>query len=407
MYYLIGEKLSHSYSKEIHNGQGFGYELKELKSEELDEFLKNKDFDGLNVTIPYKKTVLPYVVQSDFVKSVGAVNTVVNRNGTLYGFNTDVIGLIKALDEKGIDVSGKKVLILGSGGASRAALKAVEILKGESVVISRRGENNYDNLYLHYDADIIINTTPVGMSPNILGRPVDLAYFKNLKGVMDLIYNPDKTQLIMQAEKLGIKWQNGLSMLIWQALASEELFCGNATDESDIVLHKRPDLFLKNIVLIGMPFSGKSAVGLELSLLTGFEFIDTDLLIEARGESIRDIFLRGGETEFRKIEKEVILKVSSLSKKIIATGGGAVLDGENVDRLKQNGVLVLLERNVLPEELEGRPLAKSVEEYNALKSEREKIYNAAKDYTVDNDSDVTSVAEKILKKVGVYENFSS
>ena len=196
-------------------------------------------------------------------------------------------------------------------------------------------------------------------------------------------------------------------MLTWQALASEELFCGNANDESDIVLHKRPDLFLKNIVLIGMPFSGKSAVGAELSLLTGFEFIDTDSLIEARGESIRDIFLRGGETEFRKIEKEVILKVSSLSKKIIATGGGAVLDGENVDRLKQNGVLVLLERNVLPEELEGRPLAKSVEEYNALKSEREKIYNAAKDYTVDNDSDVTSVAEKILKKVGVYENFSS
>ena len=407
MYYLIGEKLSHSYSKEIHSGQGYDYELKELKREELDAFLSGKKFDGLNVTIPYKQAVLPYVVQSDFVKSVGAVNTIVNKDGILYGYNTDVWGLIKALDEKGIAIDGRKVLILGSGGASKAAQKAVEILNGKSVVISRQGENNYDNLYLHYDANVIINATPIGMSPNVVGQAVDLSDFKNLEGVMDLIYNPDKTQLIMQAEKLGIKWQNGLSMLIWQALASEALFCGKANDERDIVLNKRPDLFLKNIVLIGMPFCGKSAVAEKLSEITGFEFLDTDSLIEERGESIADIFARGGEKEFRRIEKEIILEVSATSKKIIATGGGAVLDAENVYRLKQNGVLVLLERDELPEELSGRPLAKNEKEYLALKAKREKIYQSAKDYTVKNDGDISDVAETVLKKVGVYENFSA
>lgn len=407
MYYLIGEKLKHSYSKTIHNGQGFEYELKELDRGEVGDFLTSRNFDGLNVTIPYKESVLPYIEKSKLVESVGACNTIAKRDGKLFGFNTDVFGLKKALIEKKIEVNGKKTLILGSGGASKAAVKAVTELGGNPIVVSRKGENNYDNLFLHYDAGVIINATPVGMSPDCDGRILDLKPFKNLDGVMDFIYNPDKTPLIMQAEELGLKWQNGLSMLIWQALASEELFTGKAKDETEISIDKRPNLFLKNIVLIGMPFSGKSTIGKELSRICGFEFVDVDEEIERQGKTIPEIFASGGESEFRKIEKTVIREIAKKSQKIIATGGGAVLDGENVYNLKQNGVLVLLNRDGIPSDLNGRPLVKNSDDFAALKEKRKNYYMAAQDVIVSNDKDVGAVAREILKKVGLDENISS
>lgn len=407
MYYLIGEKLKHSYSKTIHNGQGFEYELKELDRGEVGDFLTSRNFDGLNVTIPYKESVLPYIEKSKLVESVGACNTIAKRDGKLFGFNTDVFGLKKALIEKKIEVNGKKTLILGSGGASKAAVKAVTELGGNPIVVSRKGENNYDNLFLHYDAGVIINATPVGMSPDCDGRILDLKPFKKLDGVMDFIYNPDKTPLIMQAEELGLKWQNGLSMLIWQALASEELFTGKAKDETEISIDKKPNLFLKNIVLIGMPFSGKSTIGKELSRICGFEFVDVDEEIERQGKTIPEIFASGGESEFRKIEKTVIREIAKKSQKIIATGGGAVLDGENVYNLKQNGVLVLLNRDGIPSDLNGRPLVKNSDDFAALKEKRKNYYMAAQDVIVSNDKDIGAVAREILKKVGLDENISS
>ncbi len=395
MYYLIGEKLKHSFSAVIHRKQGYDYDLKEIPPDGLAEFFGKREFDGLNVTIPYKTECIKYLdVISPLALSVGAVNTVVNKGGRLYGFNTDAAGFYLSLKRKKIELS-RKVLILGSGGASKAVRAVCEKVGAKSVVISRSGEDNYGNIDRHYDADIIVNTTPVGMYPDCEKLVLDIEPFKNLKAVCDLIYNPYKTPLLIEAEKRGIAWQNGADMLTLQALASEKLFDG-ADSEDDVKIDSFESLRMQNISLIGMPFCGKSTVGISLAEKLGRKFVDIDAEIEKAGYSIKEL-IASGEDVFRKTESEFIKKYAFESNLVISTGGGVVERQINVDRLRQNSNVVYLKRSLLPETFENRPLAQNIEQYENLKKRRAPLYEAAADITIDNDSSVDDTVDKIIK----------
>ena len=262
---LLGRKLGHSYSPQIHACLGdYSYTLFEKEPEEVADFLKSGDFTGLNVTIPYKKTVIPYLDElSPAAKKLGAVNTVVRReDGTLFGHNTDYFGFASLLKRSGLDVAGKKVLVLGSGGASNTVTAVLTGLGAEAVVISRSGENNYENLQRHEDAAVIVNATPVGMYPNTGVSPVDLKRFPMLEGVLDVIYNPARTQLLLDAEAFQIPCANGLWMLVAQAKESAEYFTGKSIDDAVIAkIYGTLAAQMANIVLIGMPGCGKSTIG--------------------------------------------------------------------------------------------------------------------------------------------------
>ena len=396
----IGKKLTHSFSKEIHALLAdYRYDLIELAEGEIPDFFARKDFDALNVTIPYKQTVIPYLDEiSGEAQRIGAVNTIVNRNGRLLGYNTDYFGMKALLQKAGIGVAGKKVLILGTGGTSRTARVVCEDLQAaEILVVSRQKRENaitYEEALAHHtDAQVILNTTPCGMYPDCDSSPIQLDPFFRLEGVMDAVYNPLKTNLILQAEQRGAKAIGGLYMLVMQAVAAVEIFLDTTieSDEADRVyakIHAQKE----NIVLIGMPGSGKSTVGRMLSL-PGFSFTDTDEEVEKRcGMTIKDLIHEKGEAFFRDLEAAVIRDVSSTGGQIIATGGGAVLRPENVKSLKRNGKLYFLNAHVNRlQASDSRPLADTKEKIEALYRERLPIYRAAADVTV---ADMAAAAEE-------------
>ncbi len=394
-YGLIGEKLGHSFSREIHEKLGrYPYELREIPQGELGVFLTARDFAGINVTIPYKTDVIP-------------VNTIVIRGGKLYGDNTDVRGLIALIRRMRPDLSGATVLILGTGGTSRAALAAAKALKAKTAIrVSRTGRDGaltYEAAYRDFaDADFLINTTPVGMFPHAGSSPVDLSRFPRLTGVVDAIYNPLNTRLLLDAREHGIPAENGLYMLVAQAMKSAELFTGkpigdDVTEEiyAELLFEKR------NIVLIGMPGSGKSTVGRILSDKLGRPLVDTDEEIVRRaGIPITEIFKAKGEPAFRDLESAVIRDVSDTGGKVIATGGGAILREENLAALRANGVLVYLDRplgDLLP--TSDRPLANQAEKIRALYTVRRPLYEGAADLTVPVDTTPENIALTIMEKL--------
>lgn len=359
---LLGRKLGHSYSPAIHAQLGdYQYALYEKEPEELEEFLLHGDFHGLNVTIPYKKAVVPYCTSlSETAQLLQSVNTLVRRSdGSLYGANTDYDGFAYLLGRSGMEVAGKKALVLGSGGASVTVCAVLAKLGAQPVVISRTGENNYENLARHADAQLLVNTTPVGMYPHNGTAAVDLSLFPHLAAVYDLIYNPARTALLLQAETLGIPAFGGLAMLVAQARRSSELFQDTPISE-DVLLSIQRSLRsqMENIVLIGMPGCGKSTVAAQLGTLLGREVLDSDTLIEETAHmSIPEIFAAEGEMGFRRRETEALSTLGKRSGIILATGGGCVTQPENYALLRQNSILIWLQRPLEALPTEGRPLS--------------------------------------------------
>ena len=397
---LLGRKLGHSYSPQIHNLLGdYSYILFEKEPEELENFLKNGDFSGLNVTIPYKKEVIPYLSElSPTAQKMGCVNTVLRRSdGTLYGHNTDYFGFTSLVRHAGLSVAGKKVLVLGSGGASNTAVAALKDLGASPVVISRSGENNYQNLHRHTDAAAIVNTTPVGMYPNTGVSPIDLALFPNLEGVLDVIYNPARTQLLLDTEKLGIPRENGLWMLVAQAKEAAEVFTGGKiSDEVIEKIYRELSHQMKNIVLIGMPGCGKTTIGALLAEKLGRTLADADeKIISLAGKSIPDIFAQDGEPTFRDWETKALAELGKQSGLVIATGGGCVTQKRNYPLLHQNGYLVWLERDcsVLP--TDGRPLSQA-NDLGKMYAARKPLYEAFADIRVENAGTPEETVQKIL-----------
>ncbi len=405
-YGLIGEKLSHSFSKPIHESiADYTYEIKEIPRDDLDLFMKEKDFCGINVTIPYKESVTPYL---DFIdesaRKIGAVNTVVNRDGKLYGYNTDFRGMKMLIEKQGLSYEGKKVVILGSGGTAKTARTVAESLGAKEIItVSRRGKVNYENLLsLHGDCDYIINTTPCGMYPDTDESAVDVSLFKNLKGVTDAVYNPLKTQLCLDCERQGIECECGLYMLVAQAVIASGLFIGKELDVKKVTdeAYERILSEKRNIVLIGMPGSGKTTVGKALAEKLGKSFIDTDVIITQEYGCISDIFTEKGEDFFRDIESVAVKKVALQNGLVIATGGGAVLRQENVEYLKHNGVLFFLDRpvaDIIP--TEDRPLSRDSEALRNRYEERYDIYLSSCDEKIDIDGNVNNAVSKITEKL--------
>lgn len=363
---LLGKKLGHSYSPQIHSYLAqYSYTLFEKQPEELASFLRSGDFTGLNVTMPYKKDVIPYLdALSERARVLGAVNTIVKRkDGTLIGHNTDFFGFQSMVKRSGLQVRGEKVLVLGSGGASATAVAVLQALEANVIVISRSGENNYENLHLHADASVIVNATPVGMYPNVGVSPIDISLFPALEGVLDIVYNPARTQLLLDAEARGIIAENGLWMLVAQAKESAEWFLDHKIpDEKIREIYQKLCFQMQNLILVGMPGCGKSTVGRLLADKTGKRFVDADLCIaEKAGMSIPEIFRTSGEEGFRQIETAVLADLGMQSGLVIATGGGCVTRKENYPHLHQNGRIIWLQRDIASLSTDGRPLSQGAD----------------------------------------------
>lgn len=397
---LLGKKLGHSYSPQIHSYLGsYDYMLFEKQPEELASFLRSDSFSGLNVTIPYKKDVIPYLDSlTDRASALGAVNTIVRQqDGTLIGHNTDYFGFQSLLQRSGLNVAGKKVLVLGSGGASATAVSVLNEEATEVIVISRSGSNNYGNLSQHADASVIVNTTPVGMYPDVGIPPLDLSLFPNLEGVLDIVYNPARTQLLLDAEKRGLVAENGLWMLVAQAKESAEWFLGKKIPDDKIQqIHSVLQKQMENIILIGMPGCGKSTIGQILADRLHKKFIDADIEIERlSGITIPEIFARSGEQGFRMLETDVLSKIAKESGYVIATGGGCVTKAENYALLHQNGRIFWLQRDLERLATDGRPLSQAgrlMEMYQI----RKPMYEAFADYVVDNNGSLNNSLSAIL-----------
>lgn len=398
---LLGRKLGHSYSPEIHSYLGdYSYELFEREPEKVGDFLKNGDFTGINVTVPYKKDVIPYLDElSERAKKLGAVNTIIRRNGKLIGHNTDYFGFEMMLRRSGLTVSGKKVLVLGSGGASNTAVAVLGAYGANVIVISRSGENNYDNLHLHADAALIVNTTPVGMYPHTGISPIDLDLFPKLEGVLDVVYNPARTKLLLDAEDRGIVTDNGLLMLVAQAKEASEWFTGTSISDDKInEIHTILRSKMENIILIGMPGCGKSTVGRALAEKTGMQFVDADAAItEKAGRSIPDIFAESGEAGFRAIETEVLEDLGKRSGLVIATGGGCVTQERNYPLLHQNGRIFWLTRDIAKLPTDGRPLSQA-NKLSDMYQRRKSMYERFADAVIDNDGSIEDTVAAILAK---------
>lgn len=439
-YYLLGEKLSHSYSAVIHSFFGLDYSLRELLPEKLSEFVKSRKFDGLNVTIPYKKSIVPLLDEVDGIaEKTGAVNTVLNKNGKLIGYNTDYYGMKYALEAAKITLKGKDVLILGSGGAGIVAEKlAIDEGAASVEIVSRNGKLNYENIYDREKTQVIINATPVGTFPFADGAACDVSRFKNLEGAFDCVYNPFRSKFVLDAEKIGARACGGLTMLVAQAIYSEKIW-GEATggiadgsaektadetfETADGTAEKTADItadgtaetadcenkirvvlgeVLKretNISLVGMPGAGKTTVGRILAEKLGMGFRDTDEEIEKiAGESPEKIIEKYGEERFREIETEVAESVSSLRGVVIATGGGTILREKNVEKLRSCGVVIWLGRDLNLLAQNNRPLSKNMP-ISRLFKQREEYYVAASDKKIENDKAAEKTAEKIITEI--------
>ena len=397
---LIGEKLGHSYSRIIHEKLSeYDYELYSLEKDELDSFMKGRGFSGLNVTIPYKQAVIPYCdILTPLAERLGAVNTIYfDEKGQMVGANTDYYGFEKAAADAGIDFQGKKVLVLGRGGASKAVLAVSEDGGAEEVVLTGRD----CDLSSHRDAEIVVNATPVGMYPNNGKSLIDLNDFPNVTGVIDLVYNPLCTGLIQQAEELSIPCANGLSMLVSQAMKSAELFTGREAfceKSSEILKELKSDII--NIVLIGMPGCGKTTIGKELAKLTGKTFIDTDQEIEkSEFSSIPELFRTFGEKYFRDVESRIAEKTGKKSGCIVATGGGIILRKENMDAFSQNGIIVYIDRNVENLATDGRPLSKDFAALREMRKKRMPLYLKYSDIQMESSGNPADTAENICSAV--------
>lgn len=408
-YGLLGEKLGHSFSKEIHALLAdYEYELRELSADEMEELFHKKDFKAVNITIPYKQTVIPYLDEiSERAKKTGAVNAVVNRGGKLFGDNTDFAGMRALALHAGADMKGKKVLVLGTGGTSNTACAVAEDLGAKEVFRVSRTKKDDAVTYgeaaeKHSDAQIIINTTPVGMFPKTDASPIDISAFPQLETVLDAIFNPLRTELVLDAQKKGINASGGLYMLVSQAVYASALFLGKDADE-----RKTDEVYRKilnekrNVFLIGMPSSGKSSVGRKLAELTGMPFEDTDAtLVEKFGEPIADFIRKNGEKAFRDAESKVIAKAAEKTGSITATGGGAVLREENIRKMKKNGITVFLDRDLfLLTATSDRPLSSTKEALERLYNERFPIYEKAADVTVKSNDEIGAVAQAVRKEL--------
>ena len=418
-YGLIGGKLGHSYSKEIHEAfADYRYELQELSPEELGAFLAARPFRAVNVTIPYKEAVIPDLGEiSPHAAAAGAVNTIVNRDGRLFGYNTDLYGLTALIRHAGIDISDKKVMILGTGGTSKTAqVVSREMGAREIVIISRNkkeGVFTYEEASkAHKDTQILLNATPAGMAPNEDGMPIDLTNFPDLSGVIDVIYHPIRTNLVLEAEKRGIPASGGLYMLAAQAAESAALFTGMIHEEGqgtpgirERILEMTENAYRKvllekeNLVLIGMPSAGKSLAGRLVSGMTGRPFVNTDDLVEEKlGEPIPGFIRREGEAAFRAVEREAVREAAKLCGYVIATGGGAVLDAENVRALKRNGKLIFLRRRLeILQPMADRPLSDTPEKLAKMYEARRPVYENAADAVAEGCEDPEETARAVLR----------
>lgn len=404
VYGLLGRTLRHSYSPQIHALLGdYEYRLFEVEPQDLEAFLKKREFGGINVTIPYKKDVLPYLSGiSDNAKRIGAVNTIiVKEDGGLYGDNTDYDGFLCLVQKSGFQVKGKKALVLGTGGASLPISAVLSDLGAREVVfISRSGENNYQNLSRHADTDLIVNTTPVGMYPNNLKAPLSLSEFPNLSGVLDIVYNPQKTKLILDAERLGIPAYSGLLMLVAQGKRAAELFLGHDIPDSETDrIFKKLSTEMQNIVLVGMPGCGKTTVGKALAEQLNRPFFDADEeILKRTGKSAEAWIEACGEAVFRQKETEVLESLCKQSGTVIATGGGAVTVLENADILRQNSIVFFINRDVSALPVEGRPLSKATA-LSEMYEVRLPMYRRVCDYEIAADGSVEAVVRRILEEL--------
>ncbi len=403
-YGLIGEKLGHSFSPEIHACIGnYPYELTELAPDAVASFLEKREFSAINVTIPYKETVIPFCDEIDeAARAIGAVNTVVNRGGKLYGYNTDFAGLKALIEHTGVDPKGKKVLILGTGGTCKTAVAVLRAMHAAEIVIAgrtpREGVVGYNAL--PYDAQMLINTTPCGMYPNIDGFAADPADFPKLQAVIDVVYNPLRTDLLQRAEGLGIPHCGGMLMLATQAIRAAEHFFDKTIDSTRAQqIVRQVENIKTNIVLIGMPASGKTTVGRSVAEALGRPFIDADQeLVKTVGRSIPEIFEQEGEAAFRRYEAQTIRKLSGRNGCVIATGGGAILSTENIRYLKKNGRIYFLDRsleNLMP--TADRPTASSVEAMQTRYRERYPLYLKTSDRHIHANAGIAQVANMIIE----------
>ena len=400
---LLGEKLSHSYSPRIHAELGdYEYLLCEKAPEEVGDFIRHGDYAGMNVTIPYKKTVLGLMDElSPTARATGSVNTVIRRKDqSLFGDNTDVYGFTRLVEKSGANLKDKKVLVLGSGGSSLSVVHALNQMGARPVVISRSGENNYTNLSLHADARAVVNTTPLGMYPENGRQALSLTLFPHLEAVLDLIYNPARTALLLEADELGIPAENGLYMLVMQAKKSSELFTGVKIDDAKAEkVYSTLESEMKNIALIGMPGCGKSSVAEKLALLTNREILDCDGEVEHRsGLSAEKFILGRGETEFRKLETEILRDFSKRSGCILSTGGGCVTVEENYRLLKQNSFTVWLKRDPALLPTDGRPISRA-EGVKALYAKRAPLYRRFADAEIEVGESTEETARAVLKAI--------
>lgn len=404
-YGCIGEKLTHSFSKDIHSRLfDYDYELCEIPRDKLKEFMLKRDFKAINVTIPYKQDVIPYLdFVSDTARSIGAVNTVVNRNGKLYGYNTDFAGMTALIKRQGIELTDKKVLVLGSGGTSKTALAVAHSMGAREVYrVSRTGRDGCisygDALSLHRDAQIVINTTPCGMYPNIFAQPIDIDDYPCLEGVMDAIYNPLCSNLVVAAKQRGINATGGLYMLVAQGVFAAEHFLDMQIEKSEIErVFSEIEAEKKNIVLTGMPSSGKTTIGEILAKELNMQFLDCDKeIVKRQGMEISQIFKLLGESGFRDIEAQVIAELSANQNCVISTGGGAVLRHENIILLKGNGRIYFIDRPLVDlTATDDRPLSSNAQDLKKRYEERYEIYCDTADKRIENISTALVAAQKI------------
>lgn len=405
---LLGQRLSHSLSPQIHAYFGdYAYELIEKEPEELPQFFAACPYQGLNVTIPYKTAVLPYCDDLDPVaERMGSVNTIRFINSRALGYNTDYYGFAYLLEQNNIAIAGRKVIVLGSGGASLTVCCVLKDLDAkEVVVISRSGRENYDNLPRHYDAEIIVNTTPVGMFPDNLQSPITLEKFTHCRAVVDIIYNPLRTKLLLDAERLQLPAVNGLAMLVAQGKRAAEIFLqqnipNTKTKETIAAMRQK----FGNLVLVGMPGCGKSTVGKLLAQRCGKEFADTDALVTTMaGCAIPELFQTRGESAFRTLETQAVLQASAKLATVIATGGGAVLKEINRAALRQNATVIFLNRTLNQLAMDGRPLSKDRNALQEMYAQRLPLYRAVSDFEIAVDTNPSVTCKRILEALQ-YEN---